>query len=326
MIISKTPFRISFFGGGTDFPDYYKKFGGEVISTSIDKFCYVQLNNLNNIYNYNYRLVWSKNEKVSNINSIKNPCIKAALKYKKVKQRVELHYSADLPKNSGLGTSSSFVIGLLNCINNFNNQKISTKQLALEGINIEQKILKEYCGSQDQIQAAYGGFNSILFKKNGTYKVDKLGISKKIKKNLQNNLLLIYTNQQRYSGIIEKEKIKQIENNQELYHKIRQLTPIAKSFLLKNNIKDFGELLNEYWNLKTRLSKKVNNKTIDEICKVIINAGAFGTKVLGSGGGGFIMAICDPKFHKTIKKKLYKLNLINFKLHEEGSKIIYSNK
>ena len=326
MIISKTPFRISFFGGGTDFPDYYKKFGGEVISTSIDKFCYVQLNNLNNIYNYNYRLVWSKNEKVSNINSIKNPCIKAALKYKKVKQRVELHYSADLPKNSGLGTSSSFVIGLLNCINNFNNQKISTKQLALEGINIEQKILKEYCGSQDQIQAAYGGFNSILFKKNGTYKVDKLGISKKIKKNLQNNLLLIYTNQQRYSGIIEKEKIKQIENNQELYHKIRQLTPIAKSFLLKNNIKDFGELLNEYWNLKTRLSKKVNNKIIDEICKVIINAGAFGTKVLGSGGGGFIMAICDPKFHKTIKKKLYKLNLINFKLHEEGSKIIYSNK
>ena len=326
MIISKTPFRISFFGGGTDFPEYYKKFGGEVISTSIDKFCYVQLNKLNNIYDYNYRLVWSKNEMVQNINNIKNPCIKAALEYKKVKKRIELHYSADLPKNSGLGTSSSFVVGLLNCISTLNAEKISNKQLAIDSLNVEQKILKEYCGSQDQIQAAYGGFNMILFKNNDTFKVNKIQINNKIKNNLQKNLLLIYTNQQRYSGIIEKEKIKKINTNIELYHKIRELTPIAKSFLLKNNIKDFGKLLNEYWNLKTKLSSNVKNKTIDEICKIILNSGAYGTKILGSGGGGFIMAICHPKFHKIIRKKLYKLSLINFNLYDYGSQIVYSDK
>lgn len=326
MIISKTPFRISFFGGGTDFPNYYEKFGGEVISTSINKFCYVQLNKLDEIYKYNYRLVWSKNETVFDINKIQNPCIKATLKYKKVKQRIEMHYSADLPKNSGLGTSSSFVVGLLNCISALQDKKISYKQLALEAINIEQKILKESCGSQDQIQAAYGGFNIIKFKKNENHQVNKLQINENIKKNLQNNLLLIYTNQQRYSGIIEKEKIKQIENNHELYHQIRKLTPMAKLFLLKNNIQDFGKLLNDYWRLKTKLSKKVSNKTIDEISKEVLNCGAYGTKVLGSGGGGFVLAVCDPKFHKNIKKKLYKLNFVNFSLYNQGSKIIYSDK
>ena len=326
MIISKTPFRISFFGGGTDFPDYYKKFGGEVLSTSIDKFCYVQLKSLNEIYNYNYRLVWSKNETVKKIESIQNPCIKAALIYKKIKKNIEIHYAADLPKNSGLGTSSSFAVGLLNCINSLNNKKHSMRKLALDAIHIEQKILKEFCGSQDQIQAAHGGFNSIYFKKDDNFTVKKLNINHHITNNLRRNSLLIYTNTQRYSGIIEKKKIKNIYKNEKLYHEIKKLTPLAKNFLINNNIKDFGNLLNEYWYLKTQLSSGVRNKLIDEIYKTSLAAGAYGAKLLGSGGGGFILVLCHPKFQKQLKKKLSKLNVIDFNFCQKGSEIIYSDK
>ena len=326
MIISKTPFRISFFGGGTDFPDYYKKHGGEVISTSIDKFCYVQLKNLNEIYDYNYRLVWSKNEIVEKIKNIQNPCIKAALSFKKLRKKIEIHYSADLPKNSGLGTSSSFAVGLLNCISSLKNKKCSVKKLALDAIYLEQQVLKEFCGSQDQIQAAYGGFNSISFKKNSLFEVKKLNIEPSIKKNLKRNSVLIYTNTQRYSGIIERSKIKNISKKVKLYHKIKNLTPIAKELLINNNIKDFGNLLNEYWHLKSQLSNSVRNRIIDEIYETSLSAGAYGAKLLGSGGGGFILVLCDPKFQKQLKKKLSKLKFVNFNFHPKGSEIIYKNK
>ncbi len=325
MIISKTPFRISLIGGGTDFPRYYKKKTGLVVGGTINKYCYVTARFLPNVFNYKHRIVWSKNEIVKNNHQIIHPTVKAVFNYLKIKKGLEIHYQGDLQKNSGLGTSSSFCVGLINSLKNLYNNNINKKSLANMSIDIEQNFMKESSGSQDPIWATYGGFNSIKFNKSG-YKVEKLNISKKKLDNLSSNLFLIYTGINKFSNTIEKDKLKKFNKNYIHLSNIYNLAVDFKRNLLNNTNFDFvGEILNEYWLIKKDLSNKVSNQVIDDIYKESIIAGASGGKIIGSGGGGFLLIYCKKKFHKSLKTRLRKLPIINFNFVDSGSKIIFKS-
>ena len=325
MIISKTPFRISLIGGGTDFPNYYKKYQGLVIGGTINKYCYVTARFLPKVFNYKHRIVWSKNEVVNSTKEIIHPTVKAVFNYLKISNGLEIHYQGDLQKNSGLGTSSSFCVGLINSIKNLYANKITKKKLAESSIFIEQKIMKEKSGSQDPIWASYGGFNSISFKKS-YFKVNKLNISKKNLNRLSKNLFLIYTGINKFSNNIEKDKLKNIDKNIKYFSKIHSLARTFKYQITNSNNFDFiGDVLNEYWSLKKKLSNKVSNRKIDEIYKECLNSGATGGKIIGSGGGGFLLMHCKEKHLSSLKKKIYKLPIINFNFTEDGSKIIFKS-
>ena len=253
MIISKTPFRISLIGGGTDFPSYYKKKGGLVIGGTIDKYCYVTARFLPKVFDYKHRIVWSKNEVVNNNNEIFHPTVRSVFNYLKISKGLEIHYQGDLQKNSGLGTSSSFCVGLINSIKKLHNKNISSENLANTAIHIEQNIMKENSGSQDQIWASYGGFNSIEFNKKSKFKVRKIPLIRTKINKLNGNLFLIYTGIHKYSHIIEGDKMLNFKENIVLLDQIHCLAKEFKSTIIKNNNLDFiGDLLNEYWSLKKK--------------------------------------------------------------------------
>mgnify|MGYP001200502376 CR=1 FL=1 len=326
MIISKTPFRISLFGGGTDFPTYYLKNKGCVVGGTINKYCYVTARYLPSVFNFKHRIVWSKNETVNNIDEIVHPTVKSVLKIMKISRGLEIHYQGDLQKNSGLGTSSSFCVGLFNALYGLTRKKISKKNLALNSMHIEQKILKENCGSQDQIWAAYGGFNIINFKKNGTFKVNKLNKNENNIKVLDQNMFLVYTGINRFSDDIEKDKIKNIEKN---FNHLDKIKIITDTFIknLKNGltIDHCANLMNEYWNIKKMLSQKVSSPYINELYKEGLNNGAIGGKIIGSGGGGFLLFCCKKKNQNKFFKGFKKLPIIKFNFTDTGSEIIFKN-
>ena len=323
MIISKTPFRISLIGGGTDFPSYYNDNEGLVIGGTINKYCYVTARFLPNVFNYKHRIVWSQNEVVSNNNQIIHPTVKAVFQYLKISKGLEIHYQGDLQKNSGLGTSSSFCVGLINALKNLHGSKINKLNLAKSSIKIEQDIMNENCGSQDQIWASYGGFNSIRFFKK-QFKVNKIKISDKKLKSLCKNFFLIYTGINKFSNIIEKDKLVRFDKNIRYLDQIHQLAKEFKSQITNtNNFSFVGDIMNDYWDLKKNLSKKVTNYKINEIYKEALNCGASGGKIIGSGGGGFLLVYCKKKFHNKLRKKLFKLPIIKFDFVKEGSQIIF---
>ncbi len=325
MIISKTPFRISLIGGGTDFPEYYKRFPGLVIGGTIDKYCYVSARFLPNVFKYKHRIVWSKNEVVKNNNQIIHPTVKAVFKYLKINQGLEIHYQGDLQKNSGLGTSSAFCVGLINSLKRLHKKGVSKKILAKTAMNIEHNVMKEKCGSQDQIWASYGGFNSIEFE-GKSFKVKKLGINKSKLSNLSKNLFLIYTGINKFSHNVEKDKISKLDKNLNYLDKIYKLAKSFKYEMQNNSNDDFiGTILNEYWSIKKSLSNKVSNNKINEIYNEALKSGASGGKIIGSGGGGFLLMYCKQKKHLSLKKKLNKLPIIKFNFVEKGSEIIFKS-
>ena len=324
MIISKTPFRISLLGGGTDFSSYYKKYSGCVVGGTIDKFCYVTVRKMPAVFKFKHRIVWSKNETVNQNDEIAHPTVRAIFNYLKIKNGLEIHYQGDLQKNSGLGTSSAFCVGLLNAIYELNKIKRTKKKLALEAIKIEQDIMKENSGSQDQVWASYGGFNFIKFNNKNIFEVNNLKVKKEKINDLNSNLILIYTGLHRFSNNVEKDKLKNIEKNIKYLDKIKNLTLDLRKELLDNKKNsDIGGFLNEYWELKKRLSLKVTNSKINEIYEEALKSGASGGKLIGSGGGGYLLMYCKKKFFKNLKKRLHKLSIINFKFINEGSKIIF---
>ena len=326
MIISKTPFRLSLFGGGTDFPSYYLKNGGCVVGGTINKYCYVSARYLPNVFDYKHRIVWSRNETVNNIREIYHPTVRSVFTFMNIKKGLEIHYQGDLQKNSGLGTSSAFCVGLFNALYNLENKKVSQKKLSLNAIHVEQKMLKENCGSQDQIWASFGGFNIIRFKKNGSFTVNSIKKSKNLD-NLDTNMFLVYTGINRFSEDIEKDKIKNLDRNFSNLEKINQIT---NSFIHQIN-NDFtidlcGYLMNEYWEIKKKLSKKVSNPFINELYKEGLNNGAIGGKIIGSGGGGFLLFCCKKNKQKKFLNGFKKLPIIRFKFTNSGSEIIFKNK
>ena len=326
MIISKTPFRVSLFGGGTDFPSYYLKNGGCVIGGTINKYCYVTARYLPNVFNFKHRIVWSRNETVNKIDDIFHPTVKSVFKLMNIKKGLEIHYQGDLEKNSGLGTSSSFCVGLFNALTYLEKKKSTVRELAKKAIFVEQKMLKENCGSQDQIWAAYGGLNIIKFNKQGNFLVKRLGLSTQKIKSLDQNMFLVFTGVNRFSDDIEKDKIKNLDKN--LNH-LDQIKKITKSFIneINNNlsIELCGSMLNDYWEIKKKLSKKVSNSYIDDLYDVGLKNGAIGGKVIGSGGGGFILFCCKKKNQKKFFKGFSKLPIINFSFTSVGSEIIFKS-
>ena len=323
MIISRTPFRISFFGGGTDFPYWFNKNTGKVLSTTINKYCYINLRILPPYFKYNYRLRYFKSEEVFNLNQIQHPSIREIMKYKKVKNRLEVVHQADLPAQSGLGASSSFSVGLINSIEALNGSLISKRNLANQSLFVEQEILKEDVGSQDQVSAAFGGFNVINFKRN-SYEVNPVLNLDNIKK-LEENLVLVYSGLPRNAKNIEKEKRKNFGKNKVYLNEILKITnkDENKIFSSTNIISDFAELMDEYWWLKKKLASKVTNKKINDIFNLARKNGALSGKVLGAGGGGFILFLVKKKNIQNFRNKLKKYMTLCPRFENLGSQIIY---
>jgi D-glycero-alpha-D-manno-heptose-7-phosphate kinase len=325
MIICRTPFRVSLFGGGTDFPEFYKKYGGAVIAGSIDKYCYVTLRELPKFHNHKYEVHYSKIEKVNNINKINHPVIKACYNIHKVKPYINLIYDADMPAKSGLGTSSSFTVSIIKSIYKYQKKKINKQELLKKSIYLERGYLKESVGCQDQTLAVYGGFNFVSFDKK-KIKVKKIKISDKYLKKLENNLFLIYTNNSRYASKIEKKKIFRIEQKKQSYMQIKEMTLKALNIMEKGkNIDLIGHLLRDYWEIKKKLSNEVTHKKIDEIYKKGLKAGALGGKILGAGGGGFMLFYCPKKNHKKFKEQLKNYYMTKFTFTSNSSRIIHSS-
>ncbi len=323
MIISKTPYRISFFGGGSDYPEWYKKFGGEVISTSINKYVYISVRNLPKFFKHKYRILYSLDEQVKNIERIKHKPVREILKYYKFRGGLEVHYDGDMPARSGVGSSSAFVVGFLNAIMTLNNVNLQKSELAKKSIFLETKILKEVVGSQDQVACAHGGFNNIKFLKNGNYKINKIKLNFEKKKQLENNLFLVYSKIQRTAEIIAKSFVNNLSNNKKTEIKnINDILIEAKKDLNSNSISRFGYLLNESWKVKRSLSKKVTNSKIDQLYDQAINSGADGGKLLGAGGGGFFVFYVKKNNQKKFLSKMKNTLILPFNFEESGSEII----
>lgn len=326
MIISKTPYRISFFGGGSDYPEWYNQFGGEVISSTINKYLYISCRELPNFFNHKYRVVYSKVEEVKKITDIKHKVVRLALLKKKIKNNLEIHYDGDLPSRSGMGSSSSFIVGLLNVLNKLNNIKSDKLSLAKESINFEQKILKECVGSQDQIACSVGGFNLIKFKKKNNFNINSYDKSIDFKKKLNENLILLYTGQQRNAQEIAKKFINKITSiRKKEISDILECVKIAINLIKEKQHDDFGRLLNESWQIKKKLDKNITNSFIDEIYDKGKIYGALGGKILGAGGGGFFLFYVSKEKQNFFLKKMNFLTNIPFKFETSGSQIIFNN-
>ena len=324
MIISKTPYRISFFGGGSDYPNWFNSYTGKVLSTTINKHIYISCRFLPNFFNHKYRIVWSKIENVKNVNQIEHLAVKNLLKHLKFNKGLEIHYDGDLPARSGMGSSSCFTVGLMKALEEIKERNISKKYLAQKSIYFEQKIMNEIVGSQDQIAASYGGFNKITFKKNN-FRLKKIKNNKSIQK-LENNLVLIYTGIHRTAHKIAASYTKKLTTEKKIYiNKIISLVDEGEKLINSGNIDGFGELLNNAWHLKKKLSNSITNKKIDQLYQLLIKNGAVGGKLLGAGGGGFLLMYVEKKFRKKFLKKLPNLINIPFKFSSEGSKIIFKN-
>ena len=326
MIISKTPYRISFFGGGSDYPSWYKEYGGSVLSTTIDKYVYISCRTLPPFFKHKYRIVWSKIETVNNIKQIQHKAVKAMLQHYKIKNGLEIHYDGDLPARSGMGSSSVFVVGLMNLINSFKGRKISKRNLAHKSIFFEQKILDEVVGSQDQIAATYGGFNKINFYCNNTFKLTKFSIKNNKIKKLNQNLLLLYTGQKRTAHHVAKSYVNNLSKSKKPHiERILSFVKEGEKIIQNGDINDFGKLLNEAWLEKKGLSSSVTNNSIDRIYHAAVEKGALGGKLLGAGGGGFFLFYVPHFKQKKFIKYFKKFTTIPFRFTTEGSRIMFKS-
>ena len=325
MIISKTPYRISFFGGGTDYPSWFKENTGKILSTSINKYVYLSLRDLGPYFDYKHRIIWSKVENVNNAKFIKHNVVREMLEYFKIKNGVEIHYQGDLPARSGMGSSSSFVVGLMNAFLIKKKMKLSKMDLAKKSIMFEHKILEEIVGIQDQISASFGGFNKIDIKRNGTFGVKKIKINKNVNK-LDKNLILLFTGIHRTANEIAGQYVSKLNKDKIIEMKeINFQVEEAEQLLIKNKLDDFGRLLNEGWKLKRSLSKVISNKKIDNLYEYSMNNGALGGKLLGAGGGGFMLLYVPYHKQKKFFKKIKHVINVPFNFSEENSQIILNN-
>ncbi|MEQ9116301.1 MAG: hypothetical protein RLN62_05850 [Rickettsiales bacterium] len=325
MIISRTPFRISFFGGGTDYPEWYQEHGGNILSTTISHYVYTTCRYLPPFFKHKNRFVWRVIEEISDHQKSENPIIRSAIEYLSINFGVEIHYHGDLPSRSGIGSSSSFAVGLLNALHAMNESYTSKLELACEAIHLERNILKETVGVQDQIAASYGGLNNIKIKQNSDFEVNPVILPQETKSNLEKHFLLFFTGISRYSSEVATHKVNNFKSKIRNLQKIHQMTDEAIKILTSNNanLNDFGRLLDEAWSMKKDISAKISSNVIDDIYTKAKSAGAIGGKLLGAGGGGFMLLFAPPERHAFIKESLNDLLHIPFSFENEGSKIIY---
>lgn len=324
MIITKTPFRMSFFGGGTDMEDYFKVYGGSVISTTFDKYCYVNVRHLPRFFDYSTELSYSKTERVTDVESIEHPAIREAMKMLDMRE-IRLTYEADLPARSGLGTSSSFAVGMLNAFYALKGKYADKKKLADEAIYLERILCAEAGGWQDQIAAAYGGLNRINFGPDG-YEVLPIIISPERKKQLNDNLLMFFTGFTRFSSELQKiNNVNGSEDKREKLKKMQELVDEAEQILVNKDrdLDDFGRLLDLTWKLKKGTGASISTDSIDGLYAKGIEAGALGGKLLGAGGGGFILFYVQPDKQEAVKKALADFMYIPFEFENGGTRVIH---
>ncbi len=324
MIITRTPFRMSFFGGGTDYPAWYAEHGGAVLATTIDKYCYITCRHLPPFFEHKHRIVHSHIENVRNIDEIKHPAVRAVLGWVGCERGLEIHHDGDLPARSGLGSSSSFTVGLLHALATLEGRYASKEQLARTAINVEQNVIGENVGSQDQVSAAYGGFNLIEFYRNGGFNVSPMVLRQERLAEFQSHLMLCFTGVSRIASEVAKSQIDNLLQRQAQLHLMREMVDEAIAILQSEtaSIEEVGKLLHESWLCKRSLSEKVSTSEIDHLYEQAINAGATGGKIMGAGGGGFLMLFVKPENQPAVRERLHRLVHVPFKFDEEGSRIV----
>lgn len=324
MIISRTPFRISFFGGGTDYPVWYRKNSGAVLGTTIDKYCYITCRYLPPFFEHKHRIVYSQAELVQGIDEIRHPSARETLRFMKITQGVEIHHDGDLPARTGLGSSSSFTVGLLHALYALKGNMPAKMQLAKDAIHIEQNMIKENVGSQDQVLVALGGLNCIDFAGEHDIHARPVTIESRRLELLQDSLMLFFTGLARTAPQIAEEQIRQTPKKKreltEMYHMVNEAVNILNS---DNDLTEFGKLLHESWQLKRSLTDKISTPYIDYLYESAINAGATGGKLLGAGGGGFILFFVKPELQAKVRESLKGLLNVPFQFENLGSQIIF---
>jgi D-glycero-alpha-D-manno-heptose-7-phosphate kinase len=324
VIITRTPFRISFFGGGTDYPAWYLEHGGAVLATAIDKYCYISCRYLPPFFEHKHRVVYSKIENVKTIAEIEHPAVRAVLEWAGIERGVEIHHDGDLPARSGLGSSSSFTVGLVNALSALEGRHISKEDLAAQAIHIEQKRIGENVGSQDQISATFGGFNRIEFRQNDTFQVSPIILPKQRYDELQGSLMLCFTGFSRVASEVAKSKIDNFGNRVTELERMREMVDEAIEILNSPAapIAEFGKLLDESWRHKRSLSHLVSTPAIDQIYEEAIRAGATGGKILGAGGGGFLLLFVKPERQPAVRERLKRLIHVPFAFEYSGSRVV----
>jgi len=324
MIISRTPFRVSFFGGGTDYPGWYRQHGGQVLSTAIDKYCYITLRYLPPFFEHRIRAVYSKMEICQNFEELKHPAIRETLRFLKFERNLEIHHDGDLPARSGMGSSSSFTVGLLHALYALRGQMPTKEQLAREAIHIEQDLIGETVGSQDQCAAAYGGFNHIIFHRDGEIEIQPLTLGRPRLQELSDHLMLFYTGIMRTASSVAQTYVENLNEKENLLHTMHGMVDEGIRILQSNRcICGFGELLHETWQAKRKLSSSVSNGVVDDLYERARANGAIGGKLIGAGGGGFLLLFVSPSAQDRVREELNELLHVPFEFCRHGSQIIF---
>jgi len=325
MAISRTPYRISFFGGGTDYPDWYLKHGGAVLSMAIDKYCYITGRHMPPFFGIKHRVVWSHIETVGAISEILHPAVRAGLKATGFDddQGVELHHQGDLPARSGIGSSSAFAVGLINVLHAMRGQAISRDDLAQAAIDLERNHLQETVGSQDQVASAYGGLNVIKFLRNGAIDVEPIGLPDDIRREFERHLMVFYTGTSRLSNSLTQQYVDNLGAKERNLKTMQAMVPEATSLLARADFEAFGRMLNDSWMLKRSLAASISTGTIDCIYDDACRAGALGGKLLGAGGSGFMVFVVPPERQRKVHEALSHLISVPVRVDFTGSTIIY---
>lgn len=325
MIITQTPLRISFLGGGTDYPEYFEKHGGAVLGTAVDKSAFFSMSRFySQMFDYSIRIAYRKVECVSGIEQLEHAPFRECLRWADVTQDIEINHAAELPSFTGLGSSSAFVVGLLNTLYAFRRRLVPNLELGYEAIEIERKVLKESVGCQDQIFAAVGGFNLIEFRQMGDFVVHRLPFSSARVREFEEHLLVFFTGIKRRAEELACRQVKRVDQNLEQLATMRKLVDEGYSMLAGgNSLSQFGELLHQSWLLKRSLEEGISNTTIDEIYNAGLAAGALGGKLLGAGGGGFMLFFVPPERKAAVKRQLSHLPAVDFRINAPGSHIIH---
>ena len=325
MIISRTPFRISFFGGGTDYPIWYEKYGGRVINVTINKYCFITARYLPPFFKYKHRIRYYQHEEAEKLDEIRHPSVRECAKYLKIDKGIEIVHNADLPAQSGLGSSSTFTVGLLNALYALQNFMPTKRELALRAIHVEQDLIGESVGSQDQTAAAFGGLNKIKFNDVNNIDVQSIIISADRRKELQENLMLFFTGFARTASEVAKKQIEVTPKKEKELNTIMEICNEGLKRLIdtKQSLDRFGVLLDEQWKVKRSLTDKISNKNIDEIYDAGISAGALGGKLLGAGGGGFMLFYVPKDKQNAVRNALKSKLYVPFRFEFTGSTIIY---
>jgi D-glycero-alpha-D-manno-heptose-7-phosphate kinase len=324
VVITRTPLRVSFFGGGTDYSVWTRQYGGSVLSTTIDKYCYITCRWLPPFFEYRSRISYSKVENVARNNLIQHPSVRACLQFLRIEEGIEIHHVADLPAQAGLGTSSAFTVGLLLGLHALRNETCDKRTLAMEAIHVEQNLLKEAVGAQDQVSAAYGGFNRITFHPDGSIEVKPMLTSSNRLAELEEHLALYFTGFSRAASEVAQEQVRMTPYRTRELKTMRQLVNEGEAILTSSHcpIAEFGRLLHESWQIKRTLTERISSARIDEIYEAGLDAGALGGKLLGAGGGGFMLFFVRPERRMALRARLDKLLYVPFSFSNKGSDVV----